>query len=101
LFWHHLRRAIHPDSARGIVKEESNGAKAEETFMKRSRGIVQGGVVVLDEPVDLPEGTHVLVQVSEPDWLEAIDGGWKDDQGIEQWLRERMTSRAMSEGSEI
>ena len=64
--------------------------------MKTVRGTMHGGGVVLDETVDVPEGTRVLVQVPDLDWLEAIAGAWKDDEGIEQWLRERKTSRTMS-----
>lgn len=64
--------------------------------MKTVRGTVHGGVVVLDETVDLPEGTRVLVQVLDLDWLEAIAGVWNGDEGIEQWLRERKTSRTAS-----
>jgi hypothetical protein len=70
----------------------------EDSYMKSVRGIVRGGIVVLDETIDLPDGTQVLVQVPEADWPETIEGAWKDDEGITQWLRERMTSRTMSEG---
>jgi hypothetical protein len=52
----------------------------------------------MDEALEVPDGTRVLVQLLELDWLEVIDGAWKGDEGIARWLRERLTSRAMSEG---
>lgn len=66
--------------------------------MKIVRGVIRGGVVVLDEALEVPDGTWVLVHIPEPNWFEAIDGAWKDDEGIARWLRERTASRTMSEG---
>jgi len=84
-----------------MMIEGSAETWAKEQIMKSVRGVVRGGVVVLDGAVDLPEGTQVLVQVPEPDWIEAIVGAWKNDEGIEQWLRERKSSRTMSEGPKL
>jgi hypothetical protein len=66
--------------------------------VKSVTGVIQGGVVVLDQSAAIPEGTRVIVQVPESNWIDDIAGAWKDDEGIEQWLRERKSSRTMSEG---
>lgn len=65
--------------------------------MARMTGTVRDGVVVLDQPVDLPDGTPVLVEVARDiparDWLARFAGLWKDDAGIDAWVRERSRER--------
>jgi hypothetical protein len=66
--------------------------------MKRVPGTVRDGVVVLDESLEVPDGTRVLVEVPARDWVLRFAGAWQDDPGIEAWLSERRQSRTMSEG---
>jgi hypothetical protein len=66
--------------------------------MTRITATVKGGVIVPDEPLTLPEGTHVVVEVPARDWILGFAGSWKDDPGIDEWLRERKRSRTMTEG---
>lgn len=66
--------------------------------MKSIIGTVRDGVIVLDQPLDIPEGTQVIVQVPPPDWLREVAGAWKHDRGIDEWLHERQQTRTMSDG---
>jgi hypothetical protein len=66
--------------------------------MTRITATVKGGVIVPDEPLTLPEGTHVVVEVPARDWIRRIAGPWTDDPRIDEWLRQRERSRTMAEG---
>ncbi len=44
---------------------------------KHYRGIVQGGVVVLEPGVDLPEGTQVEVIAPEPEFQPDWSAAWR------------------------
>lgn len=44
--------------------------------MNRVMGVVRDGVVVLDEPLDVPDGTHVLVAVPTRDRIPRFAGAW-------------------------
>jgi hypothetical protein len=52
------------------------------------RGHIKGGVVVLDEPVDLPEGTEVRIEPAIPDEkdLESLREGLLKFAGIAKGL---------------
>jgi hypothetical protein len=70
--------------------------------VSKIRGTVRNGVVVLDQPVALPEGTPVVVdipdEVSSLEWLGRFIGIWRDDPGIDAWFSEWPNSRTVSEG---
>jgi hypothetical protein len=61
--------------------------------MSKLRGTVRNGVIVLDPPVELPEGTLVIIEIPAREWLDRFAGIWKDDPGIEAWLQEREEER--------
>lgn len=70
--------------------------------MSKLRGTVRNGVIVLEPPASLPEGATVLIEVTEApatreipakEWLDQFFGVWKDDPGIDAWLRERAEER--------
>jgi len=48
------------------------------------RGIVKGGVVVLEEPIPLPDGTPVVIQPEEEQPCEPV---WENDPflRVEEW----------------
>jgi hypothetical protein len=69
--------------------------------MNRVTGVVRDGIVVLDEPLDVPDGTHVIVEVPARDWILRFAGVWKDDVGIDEWVQERREGRSMSEGKSL
>ena len=54
--------------------------------MKSLTGVIQGGVVVLDQAAAKPEGTRVIVQVPESNWIDEIAGAWKDDEASSSGL---------------
>jgi hypothetical protein len=71
--------------------------------MNKLRGTVRNGVIVLDPPVKLPEGTAVSVEVSEEvsslEWLGRFIGIWKDDDPkFDEWYRNWPNSRTVSDG---
>ncbi|MGH2583373.1 MAG: hypothetical protein ACRDJE_00490 [Dehalococcoidia bacterium] len=69
--------------------------------MTRIPGRVKGGVVVPDRPLELPDDTPVTVEISSRDWLLKFAGIWRDDPGIEAFLREWPNSRTASGGPNL
>lgn len=71
--------------------------------MVKVTGTVKNGVVLPDEPLDLPDGTSVLVEIPAEipakEWLARFAGIWRDDPGIEAWVRERSNARAEPDDS--
>lgn len=60
------------------------------------RGHYSGGVIILDEPVSLPEGAHVLVQPDESTPAAdptGVAGSWVDDRTAEQIIEDIHESR--------
>lgn len=69
--------------------------------MTRIAGRVKGGVVIPEEPLELPDDTPVTVEISSRDWLLKFAGMWRDDAGIESFLREWPDSRTASPGRSL
>jgi hypothetical protein len=69
--------------------------------MTRIAGRVKDGVVIPDEPLKLPDDTPVTVEISSRDWLLTFAGIWRDDPGIEAFLREWPESRTSSPGRQL
>jgi hypothetical protein len=69
--------------------------------MARVAGRVKGGVVIPDEPLELPDDTPVTVEISSRDWLQTFAGIWRDDPGIDAFLREWPDSRTASPGRRL
>ncbi|MGI8553785.1 MAG: hypothetical protein ACR2PL_23795 [Dehalococcoidia bacterium] len=61
---------------------------------ERESGKLSDGVIVPDKPLDLPDGSTVLVVGASQtgsawDWLLQFAGIWEDDPGIDAWVAER------------
>jgi hypothetical protein len=72
----------------------------KETFpgrytMAPYRGHVQGGVIVVDSPSRLPEGTHVLIRPERKTLTDpsGVAGSWLDDRSAEEIIKDIRSSR--------
>jgi len=53
-----------------------------------TKGVIQQGQVIIDKPIDLPDGTEVVVASSETGADADIEEGWDNSpEGIAAWLK--------------
>lgn len=59
------------------------------------KGHVNNGIIVLDEPTKLPNGTHVLIQPQEQERKDptGIAGSWEDERTAEKIVQDIYQAR--------
>lgn len=59
------------------------------------KGHVDNGVIVLDEPATLPDGTHVLIQPEEQERRDptGIAGSWEDERTADEIIQDIYQAR--------
>lgn len=65
------------------------------------RATVVDGIVIPDEPLDVPNGTKVFVEVTQRDWLLRFAGIWREQESLAQSVLESFSSRTASSGREL
>ncbi len=59
------------------------------------KGYIKHGNIVLDEPVRLPEGTHVIIKIDKSKGIDAgkVAGIWKDDRSSKEIVKDIYSAR--------
>ncbi len=53
-----------------------------------AKGVIRGGRVEVEEPIDLPDGSPVIVQPANGEPAEQVEEGWDTSpEGIAAWLK--------------
>jgi hypothetical protein len=69
--------------------------------MNRIPARLKNGIAVPDQPVPLPDGTAVVIEIPAVAWLQRFVGLWRDDPEIEAFARAWPQERTASEGPRL
>jgi hypothetical protein len=59
------------------------------------KGRISAGSIILDEPINFPEGTHVIIEIEKTKSIDStgIAGSWIDDRSAQEIIQDIHSSR--------